>query len=108
MQNIMKCLWVVLVFSGIDEIPELIGLQLLWDETKLLKSLGCSFLSAQRFILAQVQSGASTVQAESTWRARTGEKALLASAHNAGMLSSAPGITSKSSGMGFFPYGSAE
>lgn len=58
MQNIMKYLWVVLVFSGIDEIPDLIGLQLLWDETKLLRSLGCSFLSAQRFILAQVQGGA--------------------------------------------------
>lgn len=54
MQNLMECL----VFSGIDPILELIGLQLLWDETQLLKSLGCDFLSAQRFILAQVQSGA--------------------------------------------------
>lgn len=54
----MECLGDVLVFSGLDLIPELVGLQLLWDETQLLKCLGCSFLSAQRFVLAQVQSGA--------------------------------------------------
>lgn len=46
MQNIMECLGVVLVFSEIDPILELIGLQLLWDETQLLKYLGCGFLSA--------------------------------------------------------------
>lgn len=45
-QSIMECLGVVLVFSGIDPIPELIGLQLLQDETQLLKSLSCSLLSA--------------------------------------------------------------
>lgn len=41
------------------------------------------------------------VQAESTWRGRMREKAPLASPKNAGTLSSAPGITSKTPGVGF-------
>lgn len=45
----------------------------------------------------------STVQAESAWRARMREKTSLASPQSAGMLSSAPGITSKTPSVRFPP-----